>query len=97
MPNPVPVEVREERMQRLLAQVNEVAGRRYARLVGQRVEILVEGPSKRNPARLTGRTRCNKIVVFEGSPRHVGQVMDLRIVRAGSFTLYGDPAIVNLE
>jgi tRNA-2-methylthio-N6-dimethylallyladenosine synthase len=97
MPNPVPVEVREERMQRLLAQVNEVAGQRYARLVGQRVEILVEGPSKRNPARLTGRTRCNKIVVFEGSPRHVGQVMDLRIVRAGSFTLYGDPAIVNLE
>ena len=97
MPNPVPVEEREERMQRLLATVNEVAGRRYARLVGQRVEILVEGPSKRNPARLTGRTRCNKIVVFEGSPRHVGQVMELRIVRAGSFTLYGDPALVNLE
>jgi tRNA-2-methylthio-N6-dimethylallyladenosine synthase len=97
MPHPVPVEVREERMQRLLAAVNEVAGRRYMGLVGQRVEILVEGPSKRNPARLTGRTRCNKIVVFEGSPRHVGQVMELRIVRAGSFTLYGDPAIVNLE
>jgi tRNA-2-methylthio-N6-dimethylallyladenosine synthase len=94
MPGQVPVAVREERNQRLLALVNEIAGRRYEGLVGQFVEILVEGPSKRNPERLTGRTRCNKIVVFEGAERHRGQVMDLRIMRAGSFTLYGDPAIV---
>ena len=60
------------------------------------METLVEGPSKKNPARLAGRTRCNKIVVFEGSERHRGQLMDLKIERAGSFTLYGDPAILNL-
>jgi len=61
------------------------------------VQILVEGTSRRNEARLTGRTRCNKIVVFEGADRHRGQLLDLRITRAGSFTLYGDPAIVNLD
>jgi tRNA-2-methylthio-N6-dimethylallyladenosine synthase len=88
--------VREERNQRLLAQINELAGRRYQALVGRQMQVLVEGPSKRNPERDTGRTRCNKIVVFDGSERHRGQLMDLKITRAGSFTLYGDPAIVNL-
>jgi tRNA-2-methylthio-N6-dimethylallyladenosine synthase len=94
MPDQIPVSVREERHQRLLALVNEVAGRRYQRLVGAHLEILVEGPSKRNPERLTGRSRCNKIVVFEGSQRHVGQVMNVRVLRAGSFTLYADPGIL---
>jgi tRNA-2-methylthio-N6-dimethylallyladenosine synthase len=94
MPAPVPEAVREERHQRLLALVNEIAARRFQALVGQTVEILVEGPSKRNPDRLTGRTRCNRIVVFEGSERHVGESLRLRIVRAGSFTLYGDAAIL---
>jgi tRNA-2-methylthio-N6-dimethylallyladenosine synthase len=49
----------------------------------------------KNPAQTTGRTRCNKIVVFDGSERQRGQLMDLKITRAGSFTLYGNPAIVN--
>jgi len=78
MPNQVPKAVREERNQRLLQLVNEVAGRRYEALLGQHMQVLVEGPSKRNPERLTGRTRCNKIVVFEGSERHRGQVLDVR-------------------
>ncbi|HXG46990.1 MAG TPA: tRNA (N6-isopentenyl adenosine(37)-C2)-methylthiotransferase MiaB [Methylomirabilota bacterium] len=94
LPDQVPTEVKEERHQRLLALVNEVAHRRYEALVGRQVQILVEGPSKRNPARLTGRTRCNKIVIFEGAPRHCGQILDVRVTRAGSFTLYGDPAIL---
>jgi tRNA-2-methylthio-N6-dimethylallyladenosine synthase len=54
----------------------------------------VEGPSRKNPDRLTGRTRCNKIVVFEGSDRHRAQIMDVRVTKAGSFTLYADPAIL---
>ena len=97
MENQVPMELREERHARLLALVNEIADRRYHAFLEQRVQILVEGPSRRNAARLQGRTRCNKIVVFEGSDRHIGQLMDLKIQRVGSFTLYGDPAIVNLD
>jgi tRNA-2-methylthio-N6-dimethylallyladenosine synthase len=84
--------VKEARHQRLLELVNEVAGQRYRQLVGRQVEILVEGRSKRNAARMTGRTRCNKIVVFNGSDRHRGQIMRVRITRAGAFTLYADPA-----
>ena len=96
MPDQVPQKIREERNQQLLETVNEIAARKYKKFVGRQVQILVEGPSKKNPARMTGRTRCNKIVLFDGSDRHRGQLMDLKITRAGSFTLYGDPAIVNL-
>jgi tRNA-2-methylthio-N6-dimethylallyladenosine synthase len=94
MPDQVPQHVREERNQRLLSLINEIAQRRYEALVGSQMQILVEGPSKRNPDRLTGRTRCNKIVVFEGGDRHRGQVMDVKITRAGSFTLYGDAVVL---
>ena len=97
MPGQVPQEVKGERNQRLLATVNEIGARHYERLVGWSAEILVEGPSKKNAARMMGRTRCNKIVVFEGSERHRGQVLTVRIEKAGSFTLYGDPAVVNLN
>ena len=96
MADQVPVKIREERNHRLLDLVNEIAARKYDVFIGRQVEILVEGPSKKNPARYTGRTRCNRIVLFDGSPRHHGQLMDVNITRTGSFTLYGDPAIVNL-
>ncbi len=94
MPGQVPQKIREERNQRLLEVINEIAGRRFKKFVGRQTQILVEGPSKKNPARMTGRTRCNKIVVFDGSERHRGRLLDVKIIRAGSFTLYGDPAIV---
>jgi len=96
MPDQVPLKIREQRNHRLLETINEIGKRKYDAFVGRRTQILVEGPSRKNPARMTGRTRCNKIVVFDGSARHRGQLLDVKITRAGSFTLYGDPAIVNL-
>jgi len=93
MPDQIPQTVREERHQRLLSVVNEIGNWRYKKLLGEKMEILVEGPSKR-PERWMGRTRCNKIVLFEGSERHLGQRMDVRITSTGSFTLYGDPAVL---
>jgi len=96
MPDQVPQKIREERNQRLLETVNEIGARKYENFIGRQTQILVEGPSKKNAARMSGRTRCNKIVLFDGTARHRGQIMDLKITRAGSFTLYGDPAIVNL-
>src|SRR5437870_3214621 len=59
--------IKEQRNQDLLQVVNESARRSGQRLVGRSVEVLCEGPSKTNSARLMGRTRTNKIVVFEGS------------------------------
>jgi tRNA-2-methylthio-N6-dimethylallyladenosine synthase len=96
MPDQLPESLIEVRHARVLALVNEIGRRKYEALVGRQVQILVEGPSKRNPARMSGRTRCNKIVVLDGGERHRRQLMDVKITRVGSFTLYGDPAIVNL-
>jgi tRNA-2-methylthio-N6-dimethylallyladenosine synthase len=93
LPDQVPAEVREDRNHRLLEAVNEIGAGRYGACTGRTVQILVEGPSRKNPARFMGRTRNNKIVVFDGSERHRGQLMDVKITRAGSFTLYGDPAL----
>jgi tRNA-2-methylthio-N6-dimethylallyladenosine synthase len=96
MPEQVPQKIREERNHRLLETVNRIGERKFQAFVGRQTQVLVEGPSKRNAVRYTGRTRCNKIVVFDGSARHHGELLDLKITRAGTFTLYGDPAIVNL-
>ena len=95
--------VKEERNQDLLQIVNESARRAGERLVGQRVEVLCEGPSKTNPARLMGRTRTNKIVVFlpskrvrragKGDDKLVGELVDVRIERANGFSLYGTPIL----
>jgi len=90
MPDQVAQAVKEERNQRLLEVVNASGTRQHQKFVGRQVEILVEGPSKKNPARMMGRTRCNKIVVVDGSPRHRGQLVDVKIQRAGTFTLYGE-------
>jgi tRNA-2-methylthio-N6-dimethylallyladenosine synthase len=97
MPDQVPQKIREDRNQALLITINDIGREKYDSYIGQTVQILVEGPSKKNIARLTGRTRCNKIVLFEGAPRHLGELMDVKVTRTGSFTLYGDPAIINLD
>jgi tRNA-2-methylthio-N6-dimethylallyladenosine synthase len=82
-------EIKEDRHARLLALVNEIAARHYDALIGKQVQILVEGPSRKNPARQTGRTRCNQIVLFEDRQDLRGQLVNIEIERTGSFTLYG--------
>ena len=97
MPDQLPEELIEERHARLLKAVDEIRVRKFNEFVSRRMEILVEGPSRRNAARLEGRTRCNRIVVFEGGDRFVGQVMDVEIESTSPTTLYGNPAIINLN
>jgi tRNA-2-methylthio-N6-dimethylallyladenosine synthase len=91
----IPETIKEDRNHDLLELVNSCAKQRGNALVGKQVEILCEGPSKTNPDRLMGRTRGNKIVVFEGAARHVGQLFPVSILRSTGYTLYGDPAIVD--
>jgi len=85
--------IKETRNQDLLRVVNESARRAGERLVGRDVEVLCEGPSKTNPARLMGRTRTNKIVVFEGSDALVGEMVNVRVQQANGFSLYGTPVV----
>jgi tRNA-2-methylthio-N6-dimethylallyladenosine synthase len=93
----IPEEVKKRRNNDLLAIQNASSLADHRRFIGQRVEVLVEGPSKNGwkqdaagPIQLTGRTRSDHIVVFDGNPRLAGATMSIDIVDATSFTLYGD-------
>ncbi len=95
LPDQVDEESKQRRNQDLLEVVNAIARRKLDAVVGQRVEILCEGPSKTNAERLTGRTRGNKIVLFEGSDRHIGQLFEVQVTHTSGFCLYGDPALLD--
>lgn len=85
----VPDAAKDARCNDLLAVQDELALAQSAREVGRTLEVLVDGPSKTNEARLSGRTRRNKIVIFEGPPHLVGRLVPITIDRASTQTLYG--------
>src|SRR5436309_3205551 len=85
--------VKEARNQDLLGIINASVRCANERLVGRDVEVLCEGRSKTNPARLMGRTRTNKIVVFEGDEKLTGEILEVRIQQANGFSLYGTPVL----
>jgi tRNA-2-methylthio-N6-dimethylallyladenosine synthase len=89
MPNQVDEGTKEERNRDLLRVVDASARSANERLVGQRVEILCEGRSRTNQARLMGRTRTNKIVVFEDAADCAGRTMNVHVTQANGFSLYG--------
>ena len=93
MPDQIDEHIKEGRNQDLLQVVNEWTRRCGERLVGRVVQVLCEGPSKTNPTRLMGRTRTNKIVVFEGNEKLIGEIVDVHVQRANGFSLYGTPLL----
>jgi len=88
----------DEKMRRnkALLEDQEARGLRLNRpLVGRSIEVLVEGPSRTNRRRMAGRTRTNKIVIFDPFPGiKAGDMMTVKIERALSQTLYGTGAVV---
>lgn len=93
MPDQVPQEVKRERLQRLVETVHRVAQARNARRVGMVEEVLVEGPSRTDPALLRGRTRRNTVVNFRGTARP-GDLVPVRITAATSTTLRGEQEVL---
>ncbi len=89
-------DVKKRRNNDLLAIQNQVSLSEHLKWIGRRVEVLVEGPSKHGvkrelsgPQQLTGRTTSDHIVVFDGNPRLAGQLLEVDIHEATSFTLFG--------
>jgi tRNA-2-methylthio-N6-dimethylallyladenosine synthase len=87
----VPSDIKKERVMALQATQYAIAKAINFSMIGRRVEVLVEGPSKTDPDYLCGRTRTNKVVVFPGDPDSVGCLTDVRIESANTFTLFGVP------
>jgi tRNA-2-methylthio-N6-dimethylallyladenosine synthase len=89
MSGQVEEEIKERRNQILLKILQTNSLRRTARMVGTVEEVLVEGRDK-SGERFTGRTRGNRVCVFEADARLIGQLVPLRIERATVSTLYGE-------
>jgi tRNA-2-methylthio-N6-dimethylallyladenosine synthase len=90
MEDNVSMEVKRDRLQRLNELVNELAYKSNARLEGEIVEVLVEGASKKNEDVLMGHTRTNKVVHFRGPKSLIGQLVNVRVTKAKTWTLDGE-------
>jgi len=89
MENQIPEETKEARNQDLLARVNAIVSEKLRSMVGKEIEILCEGKSRNNPDRLCGRTRTNRIAVFDASEAKAGDIFPLIVEEASGSTLYG--------
>jgi tRNA-2-methylthio-N6-dimethylallyladenosine synthase len=96
-PDDIPEDVKRRRNNELLALQNSISEEDNQAFLGLTVEVLVEGPSKMSRQResdgpllqLTGRTPCDRIVVFDGNSRLTGQIMPVTIYDAHACTLFG--------
>ncbi len=88
LPDPVPHELKIERMERLVELTQRLARERNEARVGRVEEVLVEGPSRTDPSVLRGRTRRNTTVVFTADASE-GELVDVCIEDATSSTLRG--------
>lgn len=101
----IPDEVKRRRNNELLALQNRISEEDNQPFLGRAVEVLVEGPSKAEqkrtqqesgdprspgePVQLTGRTLCDRIVVFDGNSRQIGQTLPVVIYEANAHTMFG--------
>lgn len=86
----VPAEVTKERYERLAVVLQRSSIRKHQKKLGLIEELLVEGPSKRDPAVMNGRTRENQLVHFESEPIKPGTFVSVRIVEATTRFLRGE-------
>lgn len=84
----VPEEIKKERNQILLELQKEISTEENKKMIGKAVEVLVEGSSKSDKKRLTGRTRQNQIVVFDGPSNLAGKLINVTVYDSTDLTLF---------
>ncbi|OLC14201.1 MAG: tRNA (N6-isopentenyl adenosine(37)-C2)-methylthiotransferase MiaB [Candidatus Rokubacteria bacterium 13_1_40CM_69_27] len=90
MPEQIPLEVKAQRNSRLLEVAARAAAERSRRLQDRVVDVLVDGPSRKNTRELQGRTRCNRVVNFEADGRAaVGDIVAIQITDVLPHSLRG--------
>ena len=90
MADDTPQDVKLARLSRLQKRIDEQASAISAGMVGSVQRVLVEGPSRKDPNELAGRTDNNRIVNFAGNPRLIGTFVDVTIVSALPHSLRGE-------
>jgi tRNA-i(6)A37 thiotransferase enzyme miaB len=91
MEEQVEEQVKSERLQQLMRLQNYKAKEESQKYLGKTVKVLVEGPSRKNPEMLTGRTSTHKIVLFKSDRTDLkGKFVHTKIYEAKTWTLYGE-------
>jgi tRNA-2-methylthio-N6-dimethylallyladenosine synthase len=82
--------VKLSRLTRLQKRLQELSEEYSGAMVGTRQRVLVEGPARKDPTELAGRTENNRVVNFAGHRRLIGNYVDLEITRAYPHSLRGE-------
>lgn len=90
-PDDVPEAEKRQRLELLQRRLSQRAQEKSRALVGTQVEVLVEGPSRKDPSELMGRTPCNRIVNFPAPTEAVGQFLTVTVTEALPNSLRGVP------
>jgi tRNA-2-methylthio-N6-dimethylallyladenosine synthase len=88
--NQVPMEIKKARLLELNRIQYGIALDLNKKLEGTVQELMVEGPSKTNPEKLSGRTSTNRIVIFSGQNNLIGSLINVKITKGKTFSLFGD-------
>lgn len=91
MEDDVPAEVKKQRLYRLNELLANISRQKNEALLGQEIEVLIEGVSKNNDKVLSGRTRSNKLVHIEGPAEWIGKLIHAKVTVAQSFYIKAEP------
>lgn len=86
----IPEDVKHERFNRLVEQINTISAEKNAAYVGTVQQVLVEGPSKTGSRTFAGRTDGFKLVNFRGDASMIGKIIDVKITKSNTFSLEGE-------
>jgi len=86
----VAMDVKKKRLARLQQRINEMSAAISEAMIGSVQHVLVERPSKKDPAQMAARTENNRVVNFDGGVRLIGHFVDVRITEAFSNSLQGE-------
>ena len=89
-PDDVPMEVKKARIKRLIDQQEQISKKRYAQQIGKMVEVMVQGPSRRNENQMIGRTSDFKTTILTKGIGQPGDLVKVKIVGATSHTLFSE-------
>lgn len=90
LPDDTPQEVKLARLYRLQEKIRAQAAAISAAMIGTVQRVLVEGPSKKDPGELSGRTENNRVVNFAGDPSLIGRMVEVTITQALPNSLRGE-------
>jgi len=91
LPEQVPLEIKKERLWKLIDLQKEISAKINKKLEGKIFEVLVDKKSKKHiENQFSGRTGTNKTVVFTSKQNLLGQLVDVKIIRSSTWTLYGE-------